>query len=134
MAQCKDVFYYASSFQRESQTGRHELRHYHPVVLDIQLGDDGLPKKGVVIITKYTPEKERYCQERDGENSCVILETQEYGELSYRSLIRTVIHGEDERNLLDEDMKLPISDDILEKVKTAARTNKGIKPRLRKLL
>ena len=130
MAQCRDVYYYESRFLKKERDGE----HYHIVVLDIGMGEDGLPKKGVVIVTSYADDREKFYKQRGGEGSYVVLELDEYEELSHTSLVSGKIYEEDERNLLNAERKTQVSPEVLEKIRTAALKNKENKNRIKRLL
>ncbi|MDE0243231.1 MAG: hypothetical protein OYG31_00740 [Candidatus Kaiserbacteria bacterium] len=127
MAGCRDVYYYESQFlQKEG-----DKNHYHIVVADVQVGSDGSPKKLVAIITTHTGDREQFYQQRGGEKSYAIVSPNDYSELTSRSIVSGELYEEDERNLLDSDKKLPVSDAVFEKVREAAGMHKGNKRRIK---
>ena len=130
MAQCRDVYYYTSRFLK----GDKDSSHYHIVVLDIHMSEDGLSKKGVVIVTTHSPDRERFYKQRGGDGSFVILDTDECNFLNHTSIIYAFVYEEDERFLSDTNKKGTVSESVLEKIKQAALNNKENKNRIKRLL
>ena len=119
MEECNvgDVFYYLSRHLK----GKTEQKHYHPIVVSLLLGDFGMPQKGVVIISSHTKEREDALRERFGEGSYVIVDQNDYSELSHKSIISGRIHPEGESTLLQAERKQRISDDIVRKIREAGK-------------
>ena len=125
-----NVYFYESSFLKKED----DREHFHPVILDIAISSEGSPKKGVVIITKHTEQKEKDLKEMFGENSCVIIERAEYRKLSMKSMISCRIYEEDEDNLKEKDKRDVLSNEILNKIKIAAQEHKQNSQRIKRLL
>ena len=129
-AEVGDVYLYKSAFLKKEN----DSAHFHPVVLDIALSHiDGMPKKGVVIITTHTEQKEKDMKSRFGENSCVIINQEEYGELNRKSMISCRIYEEDDDSLQQEDKKGTLSEETVKKIKAAARQHKLNSKRIKNL-
>ena len=124
------VYYYRSAFLKKEN----DVKHYHPVVLDIMLGTDGQPKKILLIITTHTKEKEEDIKKKDGNDGYVILEPKDYRELAHTSIISGKIYEEDSWNLKERDRKSDLPEETLQKIRQAAKENRQNKEYIRRLL
>ena len=127
----QQVYYYESRFLKKDS----DREHYHIVVVDMAVGyDDGQEKKGVVIITTHTKEKEEDYEAINGTGSYVVLDPKEYPELSHQSIVSAQIYEEDSICLKEEDRKIDVSEEVLAKIKEAAKKHKNNKGRIKRLL
>ena len=124
-----DIYYYTSRHLVKT-----EEPHYHVVVAVSEFGEEGMPQKGLVIISSHTDEKEEYVKQEFGEGSYVILGADVCKELTHKSIIDARIHLEDENLLRQEDRRGQLSKDQVEKIVAAAKKHRGNTPKIKKLL
>ena len=121
MVSVGDVYYFSSIFLKQEK----DIPHFHPVVLDLEIGYDGNPKKVMVVITDYDS---RYVQEfrkRFGSDAVATIEKCEYAELTKKSAVCGIPYQADEHSLKEEDKRNRCGEEVLEKICHAIRSYPG---------
>ena len=139
MLEVGDIYFYEGSFLNDRSSGKPPGEHYCPIILDILFGESGRPQKGVVVITshegEFKEEEENFLKNRFGEGSYIILESGDLNLLKHRSIIKAKIYEESEESLLSG-IKIDecVSEELLGKIKLAAKNHKDNPPWIKKLL
>ena len=121
MVSVGNVYYFSSIFLKQEK----DIPHFHPVVLDLQIGYDGAPKKVVVVITDHDSRFVQEFTKRFGPNAVAIIDKDEYGPLTKKSAVCGIPYQTEEHALREADRREDCSEEVLEKIRDAIRSYPG---------
>ena len=121
MAEVGNVYYFSSIFLKQEQ----EIPHFHPVVLNLEVGDDGAPKTVVVVITDHDSPYAQAFTKTYGQEAVAVIEEHEYAELTKKSVACGVPYQADEYSLREQDKRTDCSEEVLQKIRAAIRAYPG---------